>query len=328
MWPPTYVATNLKYLRAFFVRLDDAGWGGWEGPKKLVRPFRVNTTDLMSPVELKEAGTIEQFDLPTLKKMYHAGNPTQPAWLLTALFTGGTQMELAVLQRAEFDLEKSLLTHFRNKRRWRACSGSRRNSCAKFDRATREDVYQDVVTYLWRYLIPRYNRNKGTKFSTFAAYCTGFAITRAIEVLMRDHRRNHQPLDYVVAIAPDSIVDRAVEATADAIHANPERFFTPQQAKVLTALFAAGPGDEAASWAKDIGFSRAHSASAQVSLAMKKVKKMDPQFDAPTLAIFPANIIPQPEPFPRYRPTPEQLREMYEHHAMSAKTIGERCGLL
>lgn len=114
-WSPGYVACHLKYCRAFFVWLDDANWGGWEGPRKLVRPFRVNTTELMTPAEMKASAVIEQFDVPTLCKLYHAANPTQQAWMLTALFTGGTQMELSVLERSEFDLDASTLTHFRNK---------------------------------------------------------------------------------------------------------------------------------------------------------------------------------------------------------------------
>jgi hypothetical protein len=37
--------------------------------------------------------------------------------MLTALFTGATQQELAVMEKAEFDLEEAKLTHLRNKTR-------------------------------------------------------------------------------------------------------------------------------------------------------------------------------------------------------------------
>lgn len=112
---PETVVTTLRYLRAFFMWLDDSGFGGWEGPRKLARPFRVRREALMTPGELKDAATIRQFDLPTLRKLYSAATDTQKALMLTAIFTGGTQNELAVLERREFDLNAGLLTHFRNK---------------------------------------------------------------------------------------------------------------------------------------------------------------------------------------------------------------------
>lgn len=114
---PYTVAAILRYLRLFFVWLDDTNHGGWEGPRKLLKPFRVRIEDLMTPAELREGQHIKQFDLDTLAKLYGAASDFQKALMLAALFTGATQQELAVLEQDEFDLDAATLTHHRNKTR-------------------------------------------------------------------------------------------------------------------------------------------------------------------------------------------------------------------
>lgn len=110
-------AIILRYLKTFFVWLDDASWGGWQGPRKLAKLFRCTPTDLMTPVELKEAGTIKQFDVETLRKLYAAGNDFVRCCMLLGLFAGCTQQELSVLEKSEFDLDAATLHHFRHKTR-------------------------------------------------------------------------------------------------------------------------------------------------------------------------------------------------------------------
>ena len=112
---PAGVKNILTYLRLYFQWLDDSSWGGWEAPRKLLKPFKVRVDDLMTPVELRAAGTIEQFDVATLKVLYHTATERQRAIMLAALFTGATQQELAVLEMSEFDLDAAALHHFRNK---------------------------------------------------------------------------------------------------------------------------------------------------------------------------------------------------------------------
>jgi integrase len=112
---PAGVKNILTYLRLFFQWLDDASWGGWEAPRKLLKPFKVRIDDMMTPVELRASGAIKQFDLDTLKALYKAATDRQRAVMLAALFTGATQQELAVLEKSEFDLEAGALHHFRNK---------------------------------------------------------------------------------------------------------------------------------------------------------------------------------------------------------------------
>ena len=114
---PQTVKTTLQYLRQFFVWVDDTGFGGWQGPHKLTKPFRVRLDDLSTPAELRRASTIEQFDVQTLVALYRAANDHQRAVMLTALFTAGTQQELAVLEKSEFDLDAGTVHHFRNKTR-------------------------------------------------------------------------------------------------------------------------------------------------------------------------------------------------------------------
>jgi hypothetical protein len=53
-------------MRTFFNWVDDTGYGGWVGPRKLLRPFRVRAADLMTPRELRAAATIKQFDIGQL----------------------------------------------------------------------------------------------------------------------------------------------------------------------------------------------------------------------------------------------------------------------
>jgi integrase len=112
---PAGVKNILTYLRLFFQWVDDASWGGWEAPRKLLKPFKMRIDDLMSPVELRAAGVIQQFNVPTLVKLYQKASDQQKAIMLTALFTGATQQELAVLEQSEFDLDAGTLHHFRNK---------------------------------------------------------------------------------------------------------------------------------------------------------------------------------------------------------------------
>lgn len=109
------VTHTMTYLRAFFVWCDDVEFGGWIAPRKLLKPFRVTVAELMTPAELRASATIEQFDLVTLRKLYQAARPRVRAWMLAGLFTGATQAELAVMERAEFDLPNAKLSHIRNK---------------------------------------------------------------------------------------------------------------------------------------------------------------------------------------------------------------------
>ncbi len=109
------VATTLRYLRAFFIWIDDTSFGGWEAPRKLAKPFRCNVRDLMTPAELKASGSIKQFDRETLRKLYAAASDFQKCLMLMGLFTGATQQELSILEKGEFDLDRSELIHFRNK---------------------------------------------------------------------------------------------------------------------------------------------------------------------------------------------------------------------
>lgn len=74
---PEAVVTTLRHIRTFFAWCDDVAFGGWEGPRKLVRPFRVRANDLMSPVELRAAAMIEQFDVGTFAKLYQRGSEFQ-----------------------------------------------------------------------------------------------------------------------------------------------------------------------------------------------------------------------------------------------------------
>ncbi len=45
---PAGVANVLRYLRLFFVWVDDSEWGQWQSPRKLLKPFRVRQSDLMT----------------------------------------------------------------------------------------------------------------------------------------------------------------------------------------------------------------------------------------------------------------------------------------
>lgn len=112
---PGGVKNVLTYLRLFFTWLDDTEYGGWEAPRKMLKCFKVRIADLMTTQELREVGIIKQFDTATLAKLYKTATDRQRAWMLTALFTGATQQELAVMEQAEFDLDKPRLVHLRNK---------------------------------------------------------------------------------------------------------------------------------------------------------------------------------------------------------------------
>lgn len=113
------VKVILAYLRLFFTWLDDnaAAWG-WNAPAKVTKPFKLSAEDvraMKSPTELLAEENIAQFDVATLVTLYRAANDRLRAIMLTALFTGATQQELAVLEKIEFNLDESTLTHFRNK---------------------------------------------------------------------------------------------------------------------------------------------------------------------------------------------------------------------
>ncbi len=112
---PQTVKIILQYLRQFFIWLDDCSYDGWEGPRKLTKPFRVRLDDLRTSAELRQHAKIQQFELPTLVKLYRHGSAFQKTVMLTALFTGATQQELSVMEKAEFDLNAAQLHHFRNK---------------------------------------------------------------------------------------------------------------------------------------------------------------------------------------------------------------------
>lgn len=112
---PTTVSIILRYIRMFFVWLDDTNYAGWQGPRKLTKPFRCNIQDLMTSAELRVTGVIKQFDIATLKKLYSAASDCQRTIMLMALFTGATQQELAVMEKSEFDLAAGMIRHFRNK---------------------------------------------------------------------------------------------------------------------------------------------------------------------------------------------------------------------
>jgi integrase len=112
---PASVKNFLGYLRTFFVWCDDVAFGGWAAPRKMMKVFRVVMADLMTPTERRHAAKIDQFTLPELRRLYQFAKPKVRAWILAALFTGGTQYELAVMEREEFDLDAGMLMHIRNK---------------------------------------------------------------------------------------------------------------------------------------------------------------------------------------------------------------------
>lgn len=116
---PAGVKNILTYLRLFFVWIDDTEYGGWQAPRKMLKCFKIRLDELMTPTELRERGTIRQFDLATLKRLYAAASDRVRTWMLMALFTGSTQQELAVMEKAEFDLDAAKLEHIRNKTRVR-----------------------------------------------------------------------------------------------------------------------------------------------------------------------------------------------------------------
>ncbi len=112
---PAGVKNILTYLRLFFTWLDDVEYGGWTAPRKLAKCFKVRVVDLMTQTELRSAGTIEQFEVSTLVKLYRHGTPHQRTLMLMALFTGATQQELAVMEQGDFDLDAATLIHVRHK---------------------------------------------------------------------------------------------------------------------------------------------------------------------------------------------------------------------
>jgi hypothetical protein len=112
---PGGVKNILTYLRLFFTWLDDVEYGGWTAPRKLAKCFKLRVTDLMTHAELRRAGTIEQFDVATLVKLFRHGTPHQRTLMLMALFTGSTQQELAVMEQGDFDLDAARLVHVRHK---------------------------------------------------------------------------------------------------------------------------------------------------------------------------------------------------------------------
>jgi hypothetical protein len=112
---PDTVLNTLRTCRTFFTWADDTTWSGWEGPRKLTRPFACERKDLMTASEVRASATIEQFTVADLAKLYKAGNDRDRVIMLTALFSAGTQMELSVMTKAEFDLDAGTLDHYRNK---------------------------------------------------------------------------------------------------------------------------------------------------------------------------------------------------------------------
>jgi hypothetical protein len=112
---PATVIGTLRELRAFFSWADDTSWGGWTGPRKLAKPFRCERKDLMTNAEIRKAGTIDQFTIPDLVKLYQAANDRERCIMLTALFSASTQAELSVMTKTEFQLDAGLLDHVRNK---------------------------------------------------------------------------------------------------------------------------------------------------------------------------------------------------------------------
>ena len=110
------VKTILQYVRQFFIWCDDTGYGGWEGPRKLMKPFRVRLDELRTAMEKDAAEDgVEHLTMEEIKRLYHAGTDWQRTLLLLGIFTGQGQKELSVTRRAEFDLDSATFRHRRNK---------------------------------------------------------------------------------------------------------------------------------------------------------------------------------------------------------------------
>lgn len=105
----------LTYLRLFFTWMDDVQFGRWEMPRRGLKCFKIRIGDLMTSEEVKQAGTIKQFTIDTLKILYVTANSRMRGLLLTSLFTGATQNELALMTKDEFNLETAMLKHVRHK---------------------------------------------------------------------------------------------------------------------------------------------------------------------------------------------------------------------
>jgi DNA-directed RNA polymerase specialized sigma24 family protein len=108
-----------------------------------------------------------------------------------------------------------------------------------FDEEMLEDLVQQCMIHLWKQSLPRYDAQRHAKVSTFL-HCCAFRYFYAY--MLREHRRQAKqertcPNECFDSIrANDESHDHKIEAIAEAVLANPEKFLTEQQVEVLRAV--------------------------------------------------------------------------------------------
>ena len=141
------------------------------------------------------------------------------------------------------------------------------------DAADLEDAVQEAMLVLGTYSLSRYDAWSGASIQTFLGKCAFNALAvegrRRKRRLARDEHLVGDPSEIDIP-APDRHADRQVEAFAEALTANPERYLTRHQARAVRVV-GDHPDLSRTEQSRLLGYSRPSSLSMRLAQARHNI---------------------------------------------------------
>lgn len=145
------------------------------------------------------------------------------------------------------------------------------------------DMHAAVMERLWRRSLPNFDAALGHKVSTFLHACACKHIIHQVRTVSRQHRRRCREQlspstaidrNLSLAVAPQDVSDRRIEAVARQVIQDPERYLTPWQAQVLRTLLE-HPHAQKQEIARMLGYERASSLSTMLLRIRERITEID-----------------------------------------------------
>jgi AraC-like DNA-binding protein len=136
-----------------------------------------------------------------------------------------------------------------------------------------DDIAQRCRAHLWSRCLPAFDTGYKVKLGTYLYRCIDNFVRSEHQILSRRLRRaiaSDPELMGQSIPAPDSRLDHHVEALAEDIRANPERYLSPRQAKVLRSRLAR-PAVSVNDLARSLGYSHASNLSLMLRRIMERI---------------------------------------------------------
>lgn len=126
---------------------------------------------------------------------------------------------------------------------------------------TREEIQQDIRVHIWDHVLSRFDATRGVKLNTFLYWCIANRCRSTLRSMARRSRSSRRlAIDHAVPVTGiaghdvDIAEARRVEALADKIMRNPDRYLSCRQARALKHLMQSDPSKPLHTIARELGY--------------------------------------------------------------------------